>query len=202
MSDDASGYVLPLPTTPPLEGTLLDNLLHDIVARITGLDDRLVFPRWQSEPPNIPAPATAWASVGVPRRNADTFPAVLHGDNYDELQRHQRLFVLASFYDLGAGGDTDDLGGQADAYAGLLRDGLAIEINRSELWANGFALVDIGEQTPVPTLTAKRWLYRVDLPFTLRRQITRAYQIPNIESAEGTISNDKRTIPFTVIPEE
>lgn len=174
----------PSPAPAPLEGRALLTFIQAWVATLSGLDGSLVRPRWQAEPPNIPDAGVAWAAVGVHDRRSDAFPVVLHHpdvDGYDTLQRHQYLDVLCSFYDLG-------VDGLADLHADQLSDGAAIAQNREVLMLNGFALVEAPPQgRSVPSLIKARWLYRVDVPVSLRRVVLRNYPVRNVLSLDGTI---------------
>lgn len=187
------GYLQPTGTAP-LEGQALLDFLQAWVVGITTLDGKMVRPRWQPEPPNIPSAGMAWAAIGVGgERKSDTYPAILHdsaGDGSDTLQRNEELSLKCSFYDLGSGG-------LADSYAARLRDGAAIAQNRESLFTAGFALVSAGEPLAVPSLLRERWLYRVDLDVMLRRQINRTYPVLNILTAGGTEQSDTGlTVPF------
>jgi len=182
----SGGYLSPDPTTPPLQGQALLDYLQGVIVGITGLDGKMVRPFWQSEPPNIPDAGTAWCAFRITARPSDTFPYVQHnadGEGGDALQRHEELRVLASFYDLGSGG-------QADGYAALLRDGLSIAQNREVLTRSKMGLARTGEIMPVPVLVKSRWLYRVDLEVVIRRQIDRLYPVLNVASAQGSIVSD------------
>lgn len=158
--------------------------LQQFVVGITGLDGTMVRPRWQPEPPNIPTAGTAWAAIGVTSRPSDTYPytrEVLDDDGgYTELQRHEEISLLCSFYDLGSGAE-------ADGFASLLRDGLAIDQNREPLFLAGMGLISAGEPTAVPVLLKSRWLYRVDLGVGIRRIIVRRYPVRTILSEVGTL---------------
>jgi len=200
IDSSTGGYLAPLPTTPPLEGEALDNFLHDLVAGVTGMDVTRIFPRWQPEPPNLPPAGTPWCAVGVTSRPSDTYPYIGHqgaGQGSSQMQRHETLNILASFYDLGAGG-------QADALAALFRDGLSISQNREQLMLNGFAFVSTGEPLAVPSLLKERWQYRCDLPFVLRRALVRSYGILNLEEVDATLNtqNPGLTLPVTITPPE
>lgn len=187
------GYLAPTAPSPPLEGKALLDFIQPIISGISGMAGNLVLPRWQAEPPNIPAAATAFCSFGIIGRTADTFPYISHdssGDGADNLQRQEQLNILASFYDLG-------VSGQADNLASLLRDGFAIAQNREVLQLSGYALAYTGDLTPVPSLLKERWLYRVDLPFSIRRQIDRTYPVLNILSAQGTLTGEDGTETIT-----
>jgi hypothetical protein len=181
--------------TGPLEGADLEDAVHDCIAGITGLTGSLVRPRWQPEPGNIPAAATAWAAFGFENRVTSEFPEVIHdgaantGAGADRLHQHETLTVRTSFYDLGAAG-------LADKYAALLRDGLFIAQNREALaQAGGILLVSVGDASPAPILLKERWLYRVDLTFTIRRQIDRTYAVPNITSASAKVLTETGAEP-------
>lgn len=193
-------YVAPT-GTPPLEGSDLEDALHDVIVGITGMDNTLVQPRWQPEPVDIPAAATAWAAFGFERRDTSKYPEVVHAPGAlsggsDILRQQEELDVRVSFYDLGAAG-------HADQNLALLRDGLYIAQNREAMLAQGIMLVSTGDAVPAPVLFKERWQYRVDLVITIRRQIDRTYAIPNIESAAGNIVADGSRvfeIPFSVEP--
>ena len=99
--------------------------------------------------------------------------------------------LLCSFYDLG----TD---GQADYYATLLRAGVNISQNREYLQAQNFDLGFAGTLTIVPSLVKTRWLYRVDLPIEIRRQIVWQYPVLNILSIAGSVTTDSGvTVPLS-----
>lgn len=196
-NSEHAGYLRPDSSPAPLEGEALLDLIHDVIAGITGLDDKLVRPRWQSEPANPPDAGTAWCSVGVAKGDKDAFAAVVHRDTTDggadDLQRHEMLNLLCSFYDLGDAG-------LADFYCDRLADGLQIEQNRAALKANNIDLVEAMQSNTVPTLVKSRWQYRVDLPVVLRRQILRTYQVRNLASARVQLKAEDQT-PRLVVDE-
>ena len=191
----ATGGVL-LPNNPPapqpLEGQALLRFLQQWLSSVSGLDGKLFLPRWQTDPPNLPKAATAWAAVGISERKSDIYPYVGHTDSpalagqVDVLMRNEELTLLASFYDMGAGASPGQ-GGLADLYASQLRDGLSIAQNLEVLTRAGFAFVQCGEMRSVPSLLKQRWLYRVDMPITVRRQITRNYPVRTINEAEAEL---------------
>lgn len=188
MTDSSTGgYLTPLPppAPTPLEGQALLDFIQGWIVGITGLDGTLVRPYWQSEPPNVPQAGTAWCAFRVSTRPADEFPYVGFDKSTDvfQLQRHETLNALASFYDLGSGG-------QADYYAALLRDGSAVAQNREPLTAAGFGLTRVGSPLAVPVVFKMRWQYRVDLEVVFRREIVRLYAVETIVSAAGNIYTD------------
>jgi len=179
----------------PLQGQELNRFIQQWLVSLTGIDPNLMRPVWQTEPPNIPSEGDAWGAFRVTSTTSDTFPAFIHhgeNDGTDELQRHEILEYLVSFYDLGTNGF-------ADAYAATLRDGMAVAQNREILTNNSMNLLAIGNLQTVPSLLKQRWLYRVDLSFQLARAVTRTYEILNVLEADVTIKTDEGyTKPFII----
>lgn len=179
------GLLTPNASPAPLQDDALDDFMQAWIVGITGLAGNLVRPRWQPEPPNIPSTGTNWAAFGVQRTESDTFVAELHlgsGDGYNEIRRHEILHFLVSFY-----------GPNAHNYASLLREGMQLSQNHDTLSANSMGLVESGDTTTVPELIKQKWTKRVDLPFSVRRQIVRDYQVLTITSANGTLNNEHYT---------
>lgn len=193
MANDSStaGYLLPDPNGPqPLEGDPFVEFMQAIVVGITGLDGSKVRPRWQTNVPNLPLANENWAAIGAVRTIPDTFAVELHDpddEGTSELQRHEVIELLASFY-----------GPLADAYAALLRDGLQIAQNREVFQLNAVALVDTGEAITAPILTKNVWQNRVDIRITVRRQVRRVYRVFNLLSANGVIHNEYYDTPLNV----
>lgn len=179
----------------PLEDDALDDFLHDVVVGVTGLANELVRPRWQEEPPNLPAFGTDWVAVGVPNRTRDTYAVVQHdetasaGAGADILIRHEHLEVLCSFY-----------GPHCQALATLLADGMLIPQNREELRAAGMAVKQVGEPTKAPEMIKGRWLPRADLTVWVSREIRRSYPVLNLVSAQATLDVEAIEITITATP--
>jgi hypothetical protein len=188
VTDDSStgGFLQPAAAPAPLEGQQLLDYIQEWFVNICGLPGNMVRPRWQAEPPDITQAGNCWMAFGITNRPSDQYPYVYHipgGNGSDNLQRHEQLEILTSFYDTGSTG-------LADQYAALLRDGTAIAQNREYLTNQGMNLVRAGNLLTVPSLLKLRWLYRVDLEIVIRRQIDRVYPVLNIESAEGDVYTD------------
>lgn len=180
MSDSATGGIIQPSGTPPLEGAALEDFFNGYFKDLTGLDENLIRPRWQPEPPNLPPKGTVWMAFGFSDVESDTFPYLKHiptGDGSDQLQRHEEFDVLCSIYGNGAGSD-------ARATAKLLRDNLAIPQNLERLRGEQMAMVSCGAPLPVPALVKQTWLYRLDMTIRFRRAITRTYAVLNIETAD------------------
>lgn len=174
------GYLSPAVVSPPLEDAELDAFLQAMVVGITGLDGTLVRPRWQPVTPKQPEPDVNWCAIGVLNITPDDNAAIIHhpeNDGSDEMQRHEIVDLLASFY-----------GPSAYANAAKMRDGLMIAQNREPLILAGMALVSADKITSLPDLVSQQWLRRADLPITIRRIVTRSYEVKNLLSAQGTIT--------------
>lgn len=190
------GYLAPAGTPAPLEGQALYRFLHDLIAGITSLPGAEIRPRWQPEPPNLPTYGNDWAAFGITKRTNRKFAYVRHvpavaspaAPGYDEYQTHEEMEILVSFY-----------GPNADINAAVLRDGLYIPQNLEVLQLNAMGLVDTGDLMTVPSLVKERWLYRVDLPVTIRRQILRQYPILDLVGADVVVNNEQYTTAITVI---
>lgn len=195
MTDSSTGgYLLPNPTpAAPLEDDALDNFLGDIISGITGLErNNLVRPRWQVDPPNLPARTVNWVAFGVMSRSAQTFSEIKHdpaGQGTDMSTRHEELDLLASFY-----------GPNCQAYGTLFRDGLGVAQNREVLYLNGMGLIGVGDVTKAPEIIKTAWYQRADLPVQIRREVRRSYSVLNLLSVVGQITADPVTAPFNTNP--
>jgi hypothetical protein len=189
----SGGYLAPVDLSTPVEDAAFEDQLQAMVVGITGLPGDMVVPRYvQGKPPKQPQLTENWAAVGIISRRALGYPAVIHhpGDldlgngqtshGYDEMQQHEEVQVLASFY-----------GPVAAASALRFRDGLAIAQNREALFLNGIAFVDAGNVIAAPEPMANdQWRMRQDVMVTLRRAISRTYPVENLEAAVGEIKID------------
>lgn len=185
-------------SVPPAQGQALNRLVQPWISGIMGsaLDPTLIRPYTQSEPPVIPDKGTPWMAFWVRTEGADKFPFVrtLSDGTGSAIQRQEDLSMLCSFYDNG-------VSGQAQMLASLMRDGTAIPDNREGLTAVGVSFVDCEPETTLPTLLNETYFYRVDLPIRLRRQIDRTYDVPNIETAVGTVNYDTGLPPTQILVE-
>lgn len=192
MANDSTtaGYLVPT-DTPPLDDNALDDFLHDWVQGVTGFaDPALIRPRWQPEPPIQPAFNVNWIALGVTNSTTDDDAYEEHdptGLGVDSVMMTEELTVLASFY-----------GPLASQNAKLFRTGVKLSQNRDVLRAAGMGLIGAGQATTVPALTKETWVRRVDVTFMLRRNVTRAYQIRTIASAQAVVDNELYTTPVTV----
>lgn len=188
MTNDSStgGYLLPsISSLPVLEDAELYSFFQAIFVGLTGIDGKLVRPRWQPVPPNQPAANVSWMAFGITDYDSDTFSYEIHsgslngGQGGSYIGDNEIITILCSFY-----------GPSAGANASLVRDGLQVGQNREALTIAGMTLVDSGKRTAVPQLTNEQWINRIDLPVRIRRSEVRIYPILNLLTATGTITID------------
>lgn len=159
----------------------LFNFFHDFIAGLTGLAGNLVLPRWQPEPPNIPATAPNFAAFGVTTYKADTYAAdVLKAAGTFEIHRHETIELLVSFFGLNCG-----------ALGRIFRDGIQVEQNRDVLSMNNFGLLECNDVVMAPTLFKERWLRRADVAFSVRRQVVRGFPVQPLVGAIISVNNEK-----------
>jgi hypothetical protein len=179
------GYLAPDPATAPIDDAAFDAFMQQVVVGITGLPGTLVFPRWQPEPPDLPAFGTNWCAIGEVNVYPDIYAAVIHdpvannGNGTDYLQRQETIELIASFY-----------GPNCRSFCGMLRDGLQIAQNREVMSAAGMNLVETGNPRRAPVLIKNLWTDRIDQPFTIRRAILRSYPVLSLLSEAGTLVID------------
>lgn len=188
MTDSSTGGILS-PTSSP--APLLDDALADFlqvwIVGLTGITASLVRPRWQPEPPNIPDFGTTWVAFGLTGSEADTFAAERHlnqlPNGASEIRRHEEMEYLVSFY-----------GPAAESVMHNFREGIQVSQNREYLITQNMGLVSTGQATRVPELVKERWVNRIDLPLTLRRQIIRKYAVLDLVGAGATLNNGESVI--------
>jgi hypothetical protein len=199
MSNDSStGGILSFATTPaPLYGQALRRFFQQYFVSLGVIPGTLFFQSWQLEPANTPPVGTDWAALEIRLGKADTFAYFGHvpQDNttdpptpaYDQFQRHEELMILVAVY-----------GPNSDANAANLRDAIQVRQNLDPLEAQSMCLVETGDMTTVPELVKEQWLYRVDLPVKIRRQIVRQIPVLDVLSADITLNNERYTTAITV----
>jgi len=172
---------------PPYDGSL-DDIFHDLIQGVTGIDPTLIRPRWQPSPPNQPDFDANWVAFGITSQEVDTFAWVGHnpagnsGLGTNELERDERVTVLHSFY-----------GPSGSALMARYRDGLQIDQNREALATFGVKLVEVQPSPNVPALLKEKWVRRIDLPVVFIRRVKRSYSVPSLvglSSADPTNSLD------------
>jgi hypothetical protein len=186
----SGGFLAPSLSLAPLQDAALLDFIQAWIVGLTGLLPQNIRPRWQPEPPNIPADTVDWAAFGIKKRIKDTYGAELHVPaalGYNEIRRHEELDILVSFY-----------GPNADESCDLFSEGMQVAQNREILTLNNMGLISSGDAIVVPELLKEKWLRRVDLPFSLKRQIVRQYGVQNILTADIELNNEYYLTPITV----
>jgi len=160
------------------------------------MEETMVRPRWQLQPPNLPDVGIDWCAVGVlDTRPLGIYPATwpfLYGDpdNLVQYQRHEEFELMCSFY-----------GPQADAYASNLHDGACVWQNYHVLKRVGIKLVEVHESRHAPELVRNQWLNRVDKEITFRRIIRKNYPIFTVVGARGLVHTcAPEPVPWDVPP--
>ncbi|MBB4017380.1 hypothetical protein GGR16_002409 [Chelatococcus caeni] len=198
MANDSStgGYLVPdgPPAPQPLQDDALDDFFQGLIVGLTGLPGPMVRPRWQPKPPKQPPADADWCAIGIVNVTPDDNAYVGHvpdgagGEGVDQLQRHEVLDILASFY-----------GPNRQHYAGMARDGLSIAQNREPLFHADMGFVGVGPLIAAPEFANQQWIKRSDFTIQVRRQVTRVYPVRNLLSAQGEfIADNGLSQSFTV----
>lgn len=225
MTDNTSatgGYVTSRPPEPADAEAVEVELQRQAVA-LSGLEPALVRPRWQPLPPIQPDAEVTWMAIGVVRVEADDHPYIVHrsgtlsppseavvttwdrppqtvwdstadptlwdvAPGYDEMQRHVTLTVVGSFY-----------GPEAEDCAGRVRDAMYIPQNWEPMAYLGIKLREIEDLNRQPEIMNQRFINRVDLRFSLRREIVRIYPIFDLAAARVNLRADTGSIRYVVV---
>lgn len=171
------GYTLPTSTVGPPRDLTLTQFLQTIFVGLTGLDGTMVRPKWQPAPPKQPDIDVSWMAFGIADDNPDAngYLGILP-DGSAQYQRQTQLDISCSIY-----------GPQALEIAGLIRDGFQIPQNIQSLTLANMGFVETGRASHIPDLVNERWINRVEMNVTLRRQVQRSYAVLTFLSAHGTV---------------
>lgn len=190
------GYTLPSYTQPNPANLTLEQFIQTVLVGVTGLDGKLVRPKWQQEPPKMPDINTNWMAFGI-AQSTPTFNAYVaqQPDGTTQYQRQQQLNVSLSIY-----------GPQALDIANIVTDSFQIPQNNAGLLSANMGLVEVGQALHIPELINERFFNRYELTVVLNRQVQRLYPVLSFISAGGiiytqTAANDNVELPFTVTNE-
>ena len=177
----------------PVQGrTPVEDVLHDLIAGITGLAAELVRPRWQPDPPAQPKPEIDWCAFGITGRTPINLPEIIHSPDdggFDTIIDHEQLDVLASFY-----------GPRAEDLARMLRTGLYVPQNRETLRPSHLAFLRAGNILFLPEVAQNNWLARADLPLVFGHANSRTLAIRNLEQSTGFIDTDRAEQENLIVP--
>lgn len=175
----------------------LEDFIHDFLVGVSGIENPLVRPNWQPNPPKQPDIETNWLAFGITINDTPVNAFVGMGeDDTVTLQRQDNIQVQCSFY-----------GPDALSIARAFRDGLQIQQNLEALYLENMGFKDCSQIIAGPDLINERWVQKYIVTVTLVQQVKRTYEILPFASAEGTIhtvvNNQDLNIPWeTTIPEE
>ncbi len=178
-ANSATGGFLELSPAPGLKDA--EDVLHDIIAAVTGLPGELVRPAAQAEPPRAPDAGVNWCSFGIVKCEPFGFPEIRHngaGEGHDEIIRHEEIAVRVSLY----GPDHLDL-------AWALCAGFHVPQNRASLRPSGLAFVRAGSILRLPVPLGAGIRSRADLTLTFRRVTARSAAVLNLKATTGKITN-------------
>lgn len=180
-SSATGGYLLETETALNIE-----RFFHDLIMGLTGIDKTLIRPRWQPNQPITPVSGTDWIAFGVSELEGDNTAYTVKTLTGANLVRHEKYQVLCSFY-----------GTNAKTTYRKMRDGLEIGQNREVLFLNNMGYVTSSVATHAPELINDIWHDRYDATFQFAREVTKAYNILEIESTHGEIITETLSFPFT-----
>ncbi|AHY06746.1 hypothetical protein sch_09275 [Serratia plymuthica] len=139
---------------------------------MTGLDTKLVFPRWTDPQIQIPKNGTTWCAFGITSVPDDAYPAYVQSEESAEQWSHETIEILCCFY-----------GPQGMAVATQFRNGLFVSQNNDELQSVNLTLLDCGRILNLPELINNQWVRRYDIAVRLRRKVIRQYGIKSLVEA-------------------
>ena len=155
----------------------LSHIIHDFIAGLTALDNTLIRPAYQNNPPTAPSFGANWVAYNIKDVVNDGFSEQrLTGATF-QLIRQSHLNVSVSFYG-------------NDAYTNILQFKNALEItqNYETIRAYGFGFGGSKNIIRVPELHNERWLERYDMIFTLNQNAVFTTAIMSLSASSSLIS--------------
>lgn len=121
-NSSTGGFILPTTTTE--NDKILLRTFHDLFVGISGLDNTLVRPRFQRNPPPIPTSEVDWIAFGIQELEEDftPFKKVNNDGLTSDYVYTDKIVLLLSFF-----------GDNSEKYFGRVYQGLQVEQNRTAL---------------------------------------------------------------------
>ncbi|WP_423854275.1 phage neck terminator protein [Acinetobacter guillouiae] len=171
MGDSASGGYI-----TPTGGSAYDQELEDIfqafIVGITSLPGLMVRPRFQKDPPPMPAIGVDWCAFAVKSIIPDDGPYFDQQDETMDSIRHEELTLFLSFY-----------GDHGQSIANVLKDGLAIPQNIAQLKAQQIKFISTGEIITAPDFLNNQYVHRYDLTAVFKRKTSRTFAVKSLVDA-------------------
>lgn len=175
MGDSATGGYI-----TPSGGSAYDQELGDIfqafIVGITSLPGDMVRPRFQTEPPPMPAVGEDWCAFAVKSITPDDGPYFDQKDETMDSIRHEELTLFLSFY-----------GDHGQSIANVLQAGLGIPQNIAQLKAQKIKFIKVGEIITAPDFLNNQYVHRYDLTAVFKRKTLRTFAVKSFVGA-GTIN--------------
>jgi len=184
MTTSATGGYL---TTPLPDNVALKRFFQGLIVGVTGLAGAMVRPRWQPNPPPMPAVDVDWCAFGITTRSPDGSAYVAPEALSAKVVRHEAMEIACSFY-----------GPACEGYAERLRDGMQVSQNREPLLIASMGFQSTSGLTHAPELHNQRWYERCDLTLTINRETGKVCEILCFTGAIGAIITETLTLPFEV----
>lgn len=159
------GYILPDGGAVPNDQDLED-IFQDFIKGVTGLAGKMVRPRFQENPPPVPAVGVDWVAFGIRTQRPDDGPYFEQHDENATSIRHEIIDIALSFY-----------GNRSQHFAKLFVDSTAIPQNINQLKPHKIRFVGVGEVLTAPDLINEQYVHRFDVNAIFRRKTERTYAI-------------------------
>lgn len=167
------GYILPDGGAVPNDQELED-IFQGLIRGVTGLAGKMVRPRFQTIPVNMPEVGVDWVAFGIKTQRTDDGPYFDQNDEDAEAIRHEEIELALSFY-----------GDHGQHYARLFIDGTAIPQNIAQLKQHKIKFIGVSQLLTAPDLLNEQYVHRFDVTATFRRQIKRTYPIKTFQSFQS-----------------
>ena len=185
-----------MPVSGPVYDDRLDDVFYKTIVGLTPLDPSMVMPRWQEDPPELPAIGTDWCSVGITDFDTTGYATEVHvpgnepspddttatGGPYTQgstqMTDTEEFGVLLSFY-----------GPNAMWHCANVRKGIQVGQNRDLLQAQGISVVVVSKPVVLPALIHNKWVRRVDARLLCRRLAVHEFAILDLRGIDVTVTS-------------
>ena len=151
----------------------LEDIFQGLIVGVTSMAGKWVRPRWQNEPPPMPAIGENWCAFGVKTIRADDGPYFHQNAEDMDSVRHEGIELTLSFY-----------GNHGQSIANIFKDGLTIPQNIAQLRQKKIKYIGCSEIVTAPDFLNQQYVHRYDLVASFRRKTKRTYAIKTFNSFE------------------